>query len=144
MLKAFEKSWEISLKFHSFYKTVIFFIQSKSFLEQWSSYLQFFQFVFWFNSLHQWEDLSRIFQLLKNLRWRIQQNLLWFKNEKFQKKYFTIILQEKYNKDYRIQMAENRAFLNFVRNKKFMDDFNEKKAEDAGFNMTINRWTKQN
>jgi hypothetical protein len=47
--------------------------------------------------------------------------------------------QKTYRKIYSNGMAENRAFLNFVKNKKLVDDFNEKYAEDAGFVLSINK-----
>lgn len=35
-------------------------------------------------------------------------------------------------------MSENRAFKNYVTNRKLVDDFNRYHAEDAGFTLKIN------
>lgn len=52
---------------------------------------------------------------------------------------FVKSLQKTYDKVYTTKMAENRAFRNFVRNKKLVDDFNKNQAEDLGFVLSINK-----
>lgn len=47
--------------------------------------------------------------------------------------------QKTYKKLYSSKVSEARAFRNFVRNKKLVDDFNEFHAEEAGYFLRINK-----